>query len=117
MLCRVCGRMNREDDLYCGSCGQKLMRARVCRVCGGKNRPDSGFCGACGSALAEEPATCGRCGGALGARDHFCGRCGLQVLAGRQCPRCHMVNRPDARFCVVCGDGLAVESGVPSRSA
>ena len=112
MLCRVCGRMNREDDLYCGSCGQKLMRARVCRVCGGKNRPDSGFCGACGSALPEEPATCSRCGGSLGARDHFCGQCGVQVMAGQQCPRCHMFNRPGMQFCVVCGGELTVEAVV-----
>ena len=112
MLCRVCGRMNREEDLFCGNCGQKLLRARVCRVCGMKNRSDSGFCGACGSALPEEPATCTHCGEALGARDHFCAHCGTQVTAGRQCARCHMFNRPEAQFCVVCGGGLSVELSV-----
>ena len=112
MLCRVCGRMNREEDLYCGSCGQKLLRARICRVCGTKNRSDSGFCGACGSALPEEPLTCSHCGAALGPRDHFCSQCGAQVTTGRQCARCHMFNRADAQYCVVCGSGLEVEVSV-----
>ncbi len=112
MLCRICGRMNREDDVFCGSCGQKLMRARVCRVCGTKNRSDSGFCGACGAALPEEPAVCGRCGRPLTPRDHFCGHCGTQVAPGRQCERCYTLNHQEARYCVVCGRGLPVGAAV-----
>ncbi len=112
MLCRICGRMNREDDVFCGSCGQKLMRARVCRVCGTKNRSDSGFCGACGAALPEDPAVCGQCGRTLSPRDHFCGHCGTQTVSGRQCERCYTLNHPEAQYCVVCGRELPVGATV-----
>ncbi len=108
MLCRACGRMNRDEDLFCAVCGQKLMRTRICRACGTKNRPDSLFCGTCGVALPDDPASCVHCGHALGPRDHFCAECGHQVSAGRVCQRCYTFHSPDARYCTMCGATLAV---------
>lgn len=108
MLCRSCGRMNRDEDLFCGSCGQKLMPAKMCRTCGVKNRHDSVFCGTCGAPLQEEAASCRHCGHSLGPRDHFCTHCGQQVSAGQLCDRCHEFNREDARFCAACGAALPV---------
>ena len=114
MLCRACGRMNRDEDLFCGSCGQKLIRAKVCRSCGVKNRHDSVFCGTCGAASSwraapqEEAATCRHCGHALNSRDNFCVHCGQQVSAGQLCDRCHTFNREDAQFCAACGAALAI---------
>lgn len=108
MLCRSCGRMNRDDDLFCGTCGAKLLRFKACRACGAKNRHEATFCGTCGAQLPEGGMYCASCGDPLAPHAQFCANCGTQVVEGIVCAVCHEANRGDSRYCAVCGSALKI---------
>ena len=53
MRCPGCERDNPRNNIYCESCGTRLVVP--CNECGHLNSPSAQFCGACGASLAARP--------------------------------------------------------------
>jgi ribosomal protein L40E len=85
--------------------GQTPMKSSVqtCESCGGENPPDAKFCIKCGGTLqvtpqAEETKP--------EETPDILPRSGMDGIDYKTCPNCSHQNKPQAKFCVVCGHKL-----------
>jgi ribosomal protein L40E len=98
------------------STGRKPMksRAHTCESCGGENPPDAKYCIKCGATLqapekVEEKKP-------VEAPDTL-PRSGMDGIDYRTCPNCSHQNKPQAKFCVVCGHKLDEVEVTPSTTS
>ena len=49
--CPTCGQENKDDWVYCASCGATL--SAMCSACGKQNPSDASYCVMCGTSLGE----------------------------------------------------------------
>ena len=87
MTCDKCGRTNRDDARFCGSCGNKLRTRRtapVCPSCHFDNALDSRFCANCGAEFfaagsGDDRWVCDVCGFENPPESHYCKSCGARL--------------------------------------
>lgn len=90
--CPLCGNKNKDDAVFCVSCGQRLNfdQGIKCLNCGEANQNDARFCSGCGAVLesaSRKPAET------------------VEVLEAA-CPACGEPLTEDAKFCTNCGQVL-----------
>ncbi len=85
VICPNCGTLNPEDEVFCCSCGLKLVieePKRYCPDCGAENSADSTFCARCRHSFdgvkpdRVEMWTCDNCNHVNEQDDLFCTNCG-----------------------------------------
>ena len=76
--CKKCGRVFEDDDLFCTSCGEKLVSENCCPRCGAEVTPDDAFCAKCGFDL-KNGNKCKKCGTELREGSQFCHVCGAPI--------------------------------------
>jgi len=120
VICKNCGKENKESAVFCTGCGGNLLLSKQaislqespssnevaphelnCKNCGKKNKPTAKFCIGCGSPLATQPIPTltqenTQLSGIINNK-YVCLQCGKQ-------------NRDATRFCIVCGTDLDAQT-------
>ena len=84
MKCKYCQQDNRDDNFYCTSCGEKLVKDKVvCASCGAENSEEANYCVSCGQKLALEEFSdskkCASCGAENPKENLYCVACGAKL--------------------------------------
>lgn len=84
MYCNNCGKENKEENVFCAYCGEKIKKDSneelnnflLCPVCKAQTNGEK-FCHKCGAQL--ENLFCTNCGKKLEPNSQFCNNCGHSV--------------------------------------
>ena len=78
-ICKNCGHEERDDALFCTSCGAKFGEKLTCPNCGFNINEGDTFCTSCGFKLTSEELKCSNCGQPINEGDAFCTNCGNKL--------------------------------------
>lgn len=78
-ICNNCGHEEREDAIFCTSCGAKFDDELSCPNCGAIINEGDAFCTSCGFKLTVEELKCSNCGQSINEGDTFCTNCGNKL--------------------------------------
>lgn len=111
--CPKCQAMNRQDALFCASCGHHYAAAPAaqateveCNSCGKPFPKGAKFCLHCG----DPNNACDKCG-ADNVKDAVsCAKCG-HTFGGNPCHNCGESVDPARKFCMNCGSSMSLKCG------